>query len=98
MSLAIARFLLLPIAFTLSGFAAAQTAWPERPIQLIVPFPAGGGVDVIARPFAEMFGQLLHQSVVVIPRDGAAGTIGVGAVAAAKPDGYTLAFTPNGPI
>ena len=63
-----------------------------------MPFPAGGGVDVIARPFAEMFGELLHQSVVVVPRDGAAGTIGTGVVAAAKPDGYTLAFAPNGPI
>jgi tripartite-type tricarboxylate transporter receptor subunit TctC len=86
------------IATVLSGIAAAQNPWPERPIQLIVPFPAGGGVDVIARPFAEIFNELLHQSVVVVPRDGAAGTIGTAAVAAAKPDGYTLAFTPNGPI
>ncbi|MBK7473475.1 MAG: hypothetical protein IPI73_25390 [Betaproteobacteria bacterium] len=65
---------------------------------MIVPFPAGGGVDVIARPFAEMFGALLQQPIVVMPRDGAAGTIGMGVVAAAKPDGYTLAFTPNGPV
>jgi len=76
----------------------AQGTWPDRPIQLIVPFPAGGGVDVIARPFAEIFGELLHQTVVVVPRDGAAGTIGAAVVASAKPDGYTLAFTPNGPI
>jgi tripartite-type tricarboxylate transporter receptor subunit TctC len=62
---------LLPIALALSGMAAAQTAWPERPIQLIVPFPAGGGVDVVARPFAQIFGELLHQSVVVMSRDGA---------------------------
>lgn len=82
----------------LSGIAAAQETWPSRPIQLIVPFPAGGGVDVIARPFAEILGELLHQSVIVVPRDGAAGTIGTAAVATAKPDGYTLAFTPNGPI
>ncbi|HEY2817516.1 MAG TPA: tripartite tricarboxylate transporter substrate binding protein [Casimicrobiaceae bacterium] len=82
----------------LSGIAAAQETWPSRPIQLIVPFPAGGGVDVIARPFAEILGEILHQSVIVVPRDGAAGTIGTAAVATAKPDGYTLAFTPNGPI
>lgn len=86
------------VACALSGLAAAQSSWPERPIQMIIPFPAGGGVDVIARPFAEMLGAELHQPVVVIPRDGAAGTIGTGAVAAAKPDGYTLAFTPNGPV
>ncbi len=93
------RFVLsLVIALALHGTAAAQSAWPERPIQLVVPFPAGGGVDVIARPFAEIFGELLHQPVVVMSRDGASGTIGAGAVAAARPDGYTLAFTPNGPI
>ena len=94
----LARTALLSIACMMSGVTSAQQTWPERPIQLIVPFPAGGGVDVIARPFAEMFGELLHQSVVVVPRDGAAGTIGAGVVASAKPDGYTLAFTPNGPI
>ena len=81
-----------------SGIACAQPTWPERPVQLVVPFPAGGGVDVIARPFAEQFGALLGQPAVVAPRDGASGTIGTAAVASAKPDGYTLAFTPNGPI
>ena len=81
-----------------SGAALGQASWPDRPIQLIVPFPAGGGVDAIARPFADVFSELVHQPVIVVPRDGAAGTIGVAAVASAKPDGYTLAFTPNGPI
>ena len=56
------------VALSLSGIAFAQTQWPERPIQLIVPFPAGGGVDVIARSFAELFGELLQQPVVVIAR------------------------------
>jgi tripartite-type tricarboxylate transporter receptor subunit TctC len=86
------------LAVLASGTAAAQAAWPEHPIQLIVPFPAGGGVDVIARPFAEQLSTLLGQPVVVVARDGASGTIGMTAVASAKPDGYTLAFTPNGPI
>ena len=72
------------LACVLSAGAAAQPMWPERPIQMIVPFPAGGGVDVIARPFAEMFGALLQQPVVVMPRDGAAGPIRMGVVAAAK--------------
>ncbi len=88
----------LALAALLCANGFAQPIWPERPIQLIVPFPAGGGVDVIARPFAEVFGELLHQSVVVMPKPGASGTIGVSAVAMAKPDGYTLAFTPNGPV
>src|SRR3954468_5868575 len=81
-----------------SAAAAAQPSWPDRSIQLIVPFPAGGGVDVIARPFADQLSTLLGQPVVVVPRDGASRTIGMPAVAAAKPDGYTLAFTPNGPV
>ena len=81
-----------------SAAASAQAAWPDRPIQLIVPFPAGGGVDVIARPFAEQLSTLLGQPVAVLAKDGASGTIGMAAVASAKPDGYTLAFTPNGPI
>lgn len=92
------RVLLLLAFSTLCEGAFAQASWPDRTIQLIVPFPAGGGVDVIARPFAEILGEQLHQTVVVVPRDGAAGTIGTAAVATAKPDGYTLAFTPNGPI
>jgi len=92
------RGVVLLALLAVTAIAGAQTSWPERPIQLIVPFPAGGSVDVLARPFAEIFGELVHQSVVVMVRDGASGTIGVAAVAAARPDGYTLAFTPNGPL
>jgi len=92
------RFTLLSCALALGGPAWSQAGWPDHPIQFIVPFPAGGGIDVIARPFAERFGELLHQAVVVIARDGASGTIGMGAVASARPDGYTLAFSPSGPL
>lgn len=85
-------------AVALAAPAVAQSTYPDHPITFIVPFPAGGGIDVIARPFAERFGELLHQPVVVMARDGASGTIGMGVVAAAKPDGYTLAFSPSGPL
>jgi len=95
---AIKHALRMTVALLLCASAAAQPTWPDRSIQLIVPFPAGGGVDVIARPFAELWSAIIQQPVVVVPRDGAAGTIGIAAVAEAKPDGYTLAFTPNGPI
>ena len=94
----VGRDFLLSMTCLLGGIAGAQPVWPDHPIQMIVPFPAGGGVDAIARPFAEMLGEHLHQPVVIVPRDGAAGTIGTGVVAAAKADGYTIAFTPNGPI
>jgi len=95
--LAIGRVLAMAATFFLAAPVAAQ-AWPDRSIQLIVPFPAGGGVDIIARPFAELWSAMILQPVVVVPRDGAAGTVGAAVVAAAKPDGYTLAFTPNGPV
>ena len=86
------------VAIAFGASAAAQSSYPDHPITFIVPFPAGGGIDVIARPFAERFGELLHQPVVVMARDGASGTIGMGVVASAKPDGYTLAFSPSGPL
>jgi tripartite-type tricarboxylate transporter receptor subunit TctC len=95
---ALRRATLLSVMLLFSQIALSQAPWPERTVQLIVPFPAGGGVDALARPFADILGEILHQSIVVVPRDGAAGTIGAGFVASAKPDGYTLAFTPNGPI
>lgn len=68
----------------------AHAAWPERPITLIVPFPAGGGTDTFARPLAQQLGQQLGQSVVVDNRGGAGGTLGAGVAARAAPDGYTF--------
>jgi tripartite-type tricarboxylate transporter receptor subunit TctC len=78
--------------------APARAAFPDRPIQLVVPFPAGGTVDVVARKFAESLAAMLHTPVVVVNRDGGSGVIGLQVVAAAQPDGYTLAFAPNGPL
>ena len=74
---------------TLSGSAVAQT-WPSKPIRIIVPFSAGSGTDIIARTVAEQLSSQLGQSIVVENRVGAGGTIGVGAVAKADPDGHTL--------
>ena len=69
--------------------ASAQT-WPERPIQLIVGFPPGGGVDIVARQLADKLSEQLGQRVVVDNRAGAAGNVAMELVARAKPDGYTL--------
>ena len=77
--------------------ASAQT-WPTRPVEVIVPFPAGGSVDVIARAVATALGEKLHQQVVVSNRDGASGTVGFNALASAAPDGYTLGAGPTTPI
>jgi len=69
---------------------AASQDYPTRPITLVVPYPAGGGNDVIARVVAEKMGAALGQSIVVENRGGAGGTIATRQVAKSPPDGYTL--------
>jgi tripartite-type tricarboxylate transporter receptor subunit TctC len=78
--------LLLP----LGGSAVAQTAWPERPITMIVPFPPGGVADTVARPIAEALARELKQPVVVENKAGAGGALGIGLAARAPADGYTV--------
>lgn len=70
--------------------------WPERPVTIVVPFPAGGSNDVIARMFAQVFSQKFGKPFVVENRAGANGNIGANAVARATPDGYTLLLSGNG--
>jgi len=74
------------------GNAPAQESWPNRPIKLVVPLTAGGGVDMMARLTAQHLSDQLGQQVVVENQGGAGGTIAANMVAHAKPDGYTLIF------
>ena len=69
---------------------AAHAAYPERPVRLIVPFPAGSGTDIVARQLAEEMSRGFGQPVIVDNKPGAQGIIGVNAAVAAPPDGYTL--------
>src|SRR5690606_17842448 len=72
-----------------SGLAFAQT-YPNRPIRFIVPFPPGGGNDIVGRIVAQKLAEGLGQTVVVDNRGGAGGTIGTDMMAKAPPDGYTM--------
>ena len=72
--------------------ATALAAWPERPIRFIVPFPPGGGADIMARPMTALLSRNLGQQVVVDNRGGAGGTLAAALAAGAAPDGYTLFF------
>lgn len=73
---------------------ASAAGYPERPVTLVVPYPAGGVTDLTARALADSMSRHLAQPVVVVNRPGAGATIGGNAVATAAPDGYTLGFFP----
>lgn len=83
------------IAFAVLGLTVPAAAWaqsfPSKPVRLIVPFPPGGGVDVIARLLSQKLTEVWNQSVVVEYKPGASGILGTDAVAKATPDGYTAA-------
>jgi len=77
----------------------AWSAWPaDRPIHLIVPFPAGSSPDLLARQVADPLSKALNQSIVVENKPGAGGNLGTRLVARAPNDGYTLLYTINGPL
>ncbi|ETF04456.1 ABC transporter substrate-binding protein [Advenella kashmirensis W13003] len=76
----------------------AQAAYPEQPIQLVVPYSPGGIADIMARKVAEDLSKSLKTSVVVMNKGGANAIIGTQYVARARPDGYTILFTPNTPL
>jgi len=78
--------------------AAAQGAFPDRPVRMIVPIAPGGGTDVFARMLAEIASPILRQPIVVENRAGASGTIGLQAMLDAPRDGHTISFIWNAPL
>jgi tripartite-type tricarboxylate transporter receptor subunit TctC len=87
-----AAIALAALAMVLSPVAFAQSAFPDRPLRLIVTFPPGGSTDIVARVVAQRMSEGLGQPVVVENRPGAAGNIGAAEAARAAADGYTLLF------
>ena len=86
------RIAMLGICLLLApGVAPAQAQdWPQRPVRIIAPYPAGGGVDIVARVFADKFGEAFGRRFFVENRTGASGTLGAQMTAKAEPDGYTF--------
>jgi tripartite-type tricarboxylate transporter receptor subunit TctC len=80
----------LALAAAMCAGSAFAQAWPSKPITLVVPFPAGGTTDVLARSLAEKLQQALGQTVIVENKPGAGATLGADYVAKSKPDGHTL--------
>ncbi len=77
----------------LSPWAAAAEAYPHKPIRLLIPFPPGGGTDILARGLQDKLETALGALVIIDNRGGAGGTLGCTLAARSAPDGYTLLFT-----
>jgi len=94
----LAACLLGPLATFISGGTAAAQDYPSRPVKIVVPYPAGGSNDIIARIVAQKMSDRVGQQFFVENRGGAGGNIGAESVASSEPDGYTLLLAAPGPL
>jgi tripartite-type tricarboxylate transporter receptor subunit TctC len=88
------RFLMVVLMF-LATVVPAAAEYPERPLTIVVAYPAGGMVDIVARPMAESMKKKFPKGVAVLNRPGGGGSVGLAEVVQAKPDGYTICLAPN---
>jgi tripartite-type tricarboxylate transporter receptor subunit TctC len=90
------RALVAAAACVAASTAFAQDAYPSKPVHLLVPFPPGGAVDIVARTLGDELAKRLGQSIIIENRPGAGGTIAAQAAAKSPPDGYTLVVVASG--
>ena len=86
---------LLLVALFFASVIPAAAQYPERPLTIVVAYPAGGMVDIVARPMAESMKKKFPKGVAVLNRPGGGGSVGLAEVVQAKPDGYTIILAPN---
>ena len=94
----LARRSLLATAFVALALPALAQTYPARPITMVIPFPPGGNTDIMGRALQNELGKALGQTVVIVNKGGAAGTIGMNEIVKAQGDGYTIALSPNNPL
>ncbi len=93
-----AALLALLLATSAQAQTTPQSNWPQKPVRLIVPFPAGGSADALCRIVGEKLSVAWHQPMIVDNRPGAGGNVGAEVAYRAEPDGYTLLCSPPGPL
>jgi tripartite-type tricarboxylate transporter receptor subunit TctC len=91
-----ARVLVSLLLFALAGGVFAQAQYPVKPMRMIIPYPPGGGTDILGRPIARLLGEKLGQQVMVDNRGGASGMVGAEIAARSAPDGYTVLMSTSG--
>src|SRR4051794_12138022 len=92
------RMVAVALALAASLPSAFAADWPSKPLTMVVPFPAGGSTDAVARLIAQRLSEKLGQSVVVDNRAGAGGNLGTDLVAKANNDGHTISLSTSGPL
>jgi len=92
----IARVLASLVLLAVAGGVAAQAQYPVKPVRMIIPYPPGGGTDILGRPIARLLGEKLGQQVLVDNRGGASGMVGAEIAARSAPDGYTILMSTSG--
>jgi len=91
-----ARVLASLMLLAVSGGVAAQAQYPVKPVRMVIPYPPGGGTDILGRPIARLLGEKLGQQVLVDNRGGASGMVGAEIAARSAPDGYTILMSTSG--
>src|SRR3954453_14626655 len=87
--------LVAAFGLAITASAQAQSSYPDKPVRLVVPFPAGSGTDIIGRILAQKMSEDFGQTVLVDNRPGASTIVGTEIVAKAAPDGYTMVMASN---